>query len=132
MVGGPDICAVLVRACRNAGIRFLENMVVTDLIMEGGRCRGALGFNKRTGEDCGLRSRAVLLATGGAGAAYQQNDNAPGATGDGYLLALEAGLELMDMEFVQFYPLTYASDLNTEFIFFIPEFMVLFLVLLVC
>lgn len=110
MVGGPDICAVLVRACRNAGIRFLGSMVVTDLIMEGGRCRGAFGFNKRTGENYGLRSGAVLLATGGAGAAYQQNDNAPGATGDGYLLALEAGLELMDMEFVQFYPMAYAGS----------------------
>lgn len=110
LVGGPDICAVLVRACRTAGIPFLENMVVTDLIMEEGRCRGALGFNKRTGESYGLRSGAVLLATGGAGAAYHRNDNAPGATGDGYLLALEAGLELMDMEFVQFYPLAYAGS----------------------
>ena len=110
MVGGPDICAVLVRACRKAGVQFLENMVVTDLIIHAGRCGGAVGFNKRTGERYGMRSGAVLLATGGAGAAYQQNDNAPGATGDGYLLALEAGLELMDMEFVQFYPLVYAGS----------------------
>ena len=110
MVGGPGIIAVLVRACRKAGVRFLENMVVTDLIIHAGRCGGAVGFNKRTGERYGLRSGAVLLATGGAGAAYLQNDNAPGATGDGYLLALEAGLELMDMEFVQFYPLVYAGS----------------------
>lgn len=110
MVGGPDICAVLVRACRKAGVRFLENIVVTDLIIHAGRCGGAVGFNKRTGKRYGLRSGAVLLATGGAGAAYQQNDNAPGATGDGYRLALEAGLELMDMEFVQFYPLAYAGS----------------------
>jgi fumarate reductase (CoM/CoB) subunit A len=110
MVGGPDICAVLIRACRNERIRFLEHMVVTDLITEAGRCRGALGFNKRTGERFGLRSGAVILATGGAGAAYQQNDNAPGANGDGYLLALEAGLELKDMEFVQFYPMAYAGS----------------------
>jgi fumarate reductase (CoM/CoB) subunit A len=110
MVGGPDICAVLVRACRKAGVRFLENLVVTDLIIHAGRCGGAVGFNKRTGDRYGLKSGAVLLATGGAGAVYQQNDNAPGATGDGYLLALEAGLELMDMEFVQFYPLVYAGS----------------------
>jgi fumarate reductase (CoM/CoB) subunit A len=110
MVGGPDISAVLVRACRKAGIRFLENMVLTDLIIHSGRCRGALGFNKRTGERYGLKSGAVILATGGAGASYRQNDNAPGATGDGYLLALEAGLELVDMEFVQFYPMAYAGS----------------------
>ena len=109
-LGGPGISAVLVRACRKVGVRFLENMVVTDLVIHGGRCWGAVGFNKRTGERYGLRSKAVLLATGGAGAVYQQNDNAPGATGDGYLLALEAGLELIDMEFVQFYPMVYAGS----------------------
>jgi L-aspartate oxidase len=44
MVGGPDICAVLVRACRKAGVRFLENVVVTDLIIHTGRCGGRSGL----------------------------------------------------------------------------------------
>ena len=39
-----------------------------------------------------------------------QNDNAPGLTGDGYVIGMEAGLELIDMEFVQFYPLVYAGS----------------------
>jgi len=110
LIGGPAISRILVAACCRKGIRFLENVVVSDLLVDDGRCRGALGFHKRSGGIYGLRSKAVILATGGGGAAYLQNDNAPGSTGDGYLLALEAGLELMDMEFVQFYPLAHAGS----------------------
>jgi succinate dehydrogenase/fumarate reductase flavoprotein subunit len=69
-----------------------------------------MAFQKHTGDWCGLRARAVILATGGAGALYARTDNAPGATGDGYALAIEGGLEVVDMEFVQFYPLVYAGS----------------------
>ena len=110
MAGGPNLSGVLVKACREAGADFLENVMITDLLTADGTCRGAVGFHKRTGEFYGFRSKAVLLATGGAGFIYAQNDNAPGTTGDGYALALEAGLELRDMEFVQFYPLIYAGS----------------------
>ncbi len=119
-IGGPDISKVLVTACRSEGIRFAENMVVTDLILDEGRCCGAIGFHKFSGEAYGLRSKAVVLATGGSGASFLQNDNAPGSTGDGYLLGLEAGLELMDMEFVQFYPLAHAGSGRGHMI--IPSF----------
>jgi len=110
MIGGPQLSSVLVRACREAGIGFLENVMVTDLVAEGGRCQGVLGFHKRSGEWYAVQSRSVILVTGGAGALYFQTDNAPGSTGDGYALGLEAGLELIDMEFVQFYPLVNAGS----------------------
>jgi len=110
LIGGPAISGILVAACRRKGIRFLENVMVSDLLVDDGGCRGGLGFHKRSGGIYGLRSKAVILATGGGGAAFLQNDNAPGSTGDGYRLALEAGLELMDMEFVQFYPLAHAGS----------------------
>jgi fumarate reductase (CoM/CoB) subunit A len=45
-----------------------------------------------------------VLATGGYAQIYLHNNNAPGLTGDGHVLAFEAGLGLRDMEFVQFYP----------------------------
>ena len=110
LIGGPNITALLVQACREAGVKFLENVMITDLILMDDACHGAVGFQKRTGEFFGLHAKAVLLATGGAGAIYAPNDNAPGTTGDGYILCLQAGLELMDMEFVQFYPLVYAGS----------------------
>ena len=80
-----------------------------------------MGFHKRTAEWYGFHSKAVILATGGAGAIYVQNDNAPGATGDGYALAFQAGLELVDMEFVQFYPLVYAGSGRSSMIL-LPSF----------
>jgi fumarate reductase (CoM/CoB) subunit A len=109
MAGGPNLSGVLVKACREAGVDFLENVMITDILVAESICQGAVGFHKRTGEFYGFRSGAVILATGGAGFIYAQNDNAPGTTGDGYALSLSAGLELRDMEFVQFYPLVYAG-----------------------
>ena len=109
LIGGPKITPPLVKACKDAGVVFLEGIMVTDLILDDHSCCGAIGFHKRTGNIFGFRSFAVLLATGGAGAIYAQNDNAPGITGDGYALALDAGLELVDMEFVQFYPMVRAK-----------------------
>ena len=108
-LGGPHLSSVLVNACRKAKIEFLEHIMVTDLLVDGDECRGAVGFNKQSGKIIGFRSNAVLLATGGAGAIYAHTDNAPGATGDGYALMMEAGLELIDMEFVQFYPHAYSG-----------------------
>jgi aspartate oxidase len=56
-----------------------------------------------------LFAPAVVLATGGAAALYRRHDNPKGMLGDGYVLALEAGAVLQDMEFVQFYPLALAE-----------------------
>jgi len=109
LLGGPNLSRVLVKACRETGVDLVENVMITDLLTDGSACLGAVGFHKRTGEFYAFRSGAVVLATGGAGFIYARNDNAPGTTGDGYALALEAGLELRDMEFVQFYPLVYAG-----------------------
>ena len=110
LIGGPVISQVLAEACRTSDIGIFENILITDLIVADNRCRGALGFQKRTGEWYAFCAKAVILATGGAGAIYARHDNAPGITGDGYALALKAGLELIDMEFVQFYPLVYAGS----------------------
>lgn len=107
LFGGPGINSVLLRACRGAGVKFLEGVIIADLLVHDQTCHGAIGFHKRNGTVYGFKSRAVLLATGGAGAIYAQHDNAPGMTGDGYALGMQAGLELIDMEFVQFYPLVH-------------------------
>jgi succinate dehydrogenase/fumarate reductase flavoprotein subunit len=109
IVGGQEVATTLARACKKAGVTLLEDFMVTDLIADGNACYGALGF-KKEGKVFGLRSGCVLVATGGAGSIYAQNDNAPGLTGDGLALGMRAGLELMDMEFVQFYPLGYVGS----------------------
>ncbi len=114
LTGGPEVTATLMRACRKAGVSFLERIMVTDLVINSEACIGAIGFHKRTGELYGFPAGAVVLVSGGAGAIYAQNDNAPGITGDGYALGMEAGLALIDMEFVQFFPLVYAGSGNVR------------------
>lgn len=116
LLGGPKVSALFVDACHQADVQILEGIVITDLIVADQACGGAAGFHKRTGRWYGFRSKAVILAPGGAGAIYSRNNNASGSTGDGYALALTAGMELMDMEFVQFYPLVYAGSGHTNMI----------------
>src|SRR5690606_23732288 len=66
--------------------------------------RGAVLLDPRTGTVTLVESKVVILATGGAGLFYTANGIPESTPGDGYALALDAGCELMDLEFVQFYP----------------------------
>ena len=61
-----------------------------------------------------VRSRSTILATGGLGALYEITTNPIGATGDGMVLAWEAGAGLADLEFVQFHPTVLAVGPGTQ------------------
>jgi succinate dehydrogenase/fumarate reductase flavoprotein subunit len=104
---------------KNSSIRPLPGLIIFDLIIEDGKALGAFGFFK-DGRSCMVQSKAVLLAAGGAGAIYRRNDNQRGILGDGYGLALRAGLSLLDLEFVQFYPFVMAEPRLHTFILFPP------------
>jgi succinate dehydrogenase/fumarate reductase flavoprotein subunit len=93
--------------------------VVFDLIVEEGEVRGAFGFLK-DGRPCLIQSKSVILTAGGAGAIYRRNDNQKSILGDGYALALRAGLPLLDIEFVQFYPFVLAEPRLSTFILLPP------------
>jgi succinate dehydrogenase/fumarate reductase flavoprotein subunit len=84
-------------------IKVLRNFYVTELVREE-RIKGLRGFDE-SGQEIFLPGSAVILATGGGGAVYLRNDNQKSTMGQGYALAVQAGLSLWDMEFVQFYPL---------------------------
>jgi len=109
----------LVERLKSSSIRLLPGWIIFDLVIEEGEVRGAFGFLK-DGRPCLIRSKAVILATGGAGAAYARNDNQRSILGDGYGLALRAGLPLFDLEFVQFYPLVLAEPRLSTFILLPP------------
>jgi succinate dehydrogenase/fumarate reductase flavoprotein subunit len=100
---GRDFVLPLREAALARGVRFLESTLVTDVVVRDGRVVGATAL-AADGTRVGIEARSVVLATGGYGQAYRNNDNAAGATGDGHAIALRAGAELTDMEFVQFYP----------------------------
>jgi fumarate reductase (CoM/CoB) subunit A len=86
------------------GVNVLEKAMVFDLPVEGNKCLGALVFKRDSGEIFAISAKAVVLATGGYAGLYVLNDNPPTITGDGLVLALKAGAELQDLEFVQFQP----------------------------
>ncbi len=94
---------------RSEGIEVFEDTLTVDLLVSQGRCRGALALDENTGElilFCGL---ATIVATGGIGALFKITTNPPVLTGDGMAMAYRAGGALMDMEFVQFHPTSFAK-----------------------
>ncbi len=74
------------------------------LIKDGDRVAGAFGYWRNTGKFVLFKAKAVVLATGGIGKAWKFTSNSWEYTGDGHSLAVWAGADLIDMEFVQFHP----------------------------
>jgi succinate dehydrogenase/fumarate reductase flavoprotein subunit len=109
----------LVERLKSSSIKVLPGLVIFDLVIEEGRVQGAFGFLK-DGKPCLIQSRAVMLSTGGAGAIYRRNDNQRSILGDGYALALRAGLPLFDLEFVQFYPFALGEPRLSSFLLYPP------------
>ncbi len=81
-----------------------ERVLVTRILVEGGRAAGVEALDCATGRTERIDAPTVILATGGAGKLYRFTTNPEPATGDGIALAYEAGAEIMDMEFIQFHP----------------------------
>jgi succinate dehydrogenase/fumarate reductase flavoprotein subunit len=109
----------LIERLKNSSANLLPGLVIFDLVVEGGEVRGAFGFLK-DGKPCMIQSKTVVLSTGGAGAIYRKNDNQRSILGDGYALALRAGLPLFDLEFVQFYPFTLGEPRLSSFLLYPP------------
>jgi succinate dehydrogenase / fumarate reductase flavoprotein subunit len=86
------------------GVTVHMEHTIVDLILGDGGVAGALGYDRKSGNFHAFAARAVILATGGIGRAFQVTSNSWEGTGDGHALAYRAGAELIDMEFVQFHP----------------------------
>jgi succinate dehydrogenase / fumarate reductase flavoprotein subunit len=87
-----------------AGIAVYMECTITHLLARPDRVKGAFGYWRTTGRPIVFPAKAIVLATGGIGRAYQVTSNSWEYSGDGQALAYLAGAELMDMEFVQFHP----------------------------
>jgi succinate dehydrogenase / fumarate reductase, flavoprotein subunit len=86
------------------GIDFHMETTILTLLKDGDRCVGAFAYDRERGRFRIFHAKAVVLATGGIGRAFQITSNSWEYTGDGHSLAYHAGAALMDMEFVQFHP----------------------------
>ena len=87
-----------------AGIKVYMECTITHLLSRPDRVKGAFGYWRTTGQTVLFPAKAIVLATGGIGRAYQVTSNSWEYSGDGQALAYLAGAELIDMEFVQFHP----------------------------
>ena len=103
---GPAVSKTL-RARLNATpeIRRFGDLHVTALAVRDGECVGAVALHVPTGRVVTIGAGATIVATGGLTRLYQRNSASANMGGDGYALALAAGAELIDMEFVQFFPI---------------------------
>src|SRR5947209_5975867 len=86
------------------GIDVHMEHTILSILKDGNRAVGAFGYDRERGRFKIFRAKAIVLATGGIGRAYKITSNSWESTGDGIVLAYEAGAELIDMEFVQFHP----------------------------
>ncbi len=103
---GPAVSRTL-RAQLNlsSGIRRIGELMIVDIALHDGAACGATALHLPSGETVTLAAKAVVIATGGLTGLYRRNSASSNMGGDGYALALRAGAELIDMEFVQFFPI---------------------------
>ncbi|MGB9734939.1 MAG: succinate dehydrogenase flavoprotein subunit [bacterium] len=85
-------------------VKYYPEFFVTKLIIENNTSKGVVAVELRTGTVHVFASKAVMIATGGAGRIYKITSNAHESTGDGLTLVYREGLPLMDLEFTQFHP----------------------------
>jgi fumarate reductase (CoM/CoB) subunit A len=105
---GEEILRCLLAKAREAGVQFMGGVTIRRILMREGSV-AALAYSSVRGVWLAFMAQALILATGGAGALYLRHDNPQRMLGEGFMLALEAGATLQDMEFVQFYPLGLAE-----------------------
>jgi len=111
-VTGREIEETLLRELgRQSHVELLENHMAVDLITAAklgfateDRCLGVYVLDEKTGDVETIRSNRIVLATGGCGKVYLYTTNPDVATGDGVAMAWRAGVEIANMEFIQFHP----------------------------
>ena len=85
-------------------IKVFAELTITEIIKENGKVAGVYGYWRENGEEVLFEAPAVIIATGGVGKTFKITSNSWEGTGDGHALALKAGANLVDMEFLQFHP----------------------------
>jgi succinate dehydrogenase / fumarate reductase, flavoprotein subunit len=103
---GPAVSKTLrTQMARKDNIRKVGDLCVVDLVVSDGEVTGAVAYHLASGAPVTITAKATVLATGGLTRLYRRNSASTNMGGDGYALALRAGCSLIDMEFVQFFPI---------------------------
>jgi succinate dehydrogenase/fumarate reductase flavoprotein subunit len=90
-------------------VRRVSNVAVLEVCVAEGRARGVVALDLSAGSLVTIAARAVVLAAGGLTKIFRRNSASTNMGGEAYWLALDAGAELVDMEFVQFFPIAHLA-----------------------
>ena len=102
---GPAIMKALNKALKDLGIDVIKNHLAINLLVNDNKITGVTFLDEKSNELTVIQAKAVIVATGGYAGLYKgHTTNVNDATGDGVAMGLRAGLEGMDMEFIQFHP----------------------------
>ena len=103
---GPAVSKTLRTVVTRAKtIRKAGDLLIVDLVRVDDEVAGAVALHLPTGAPVTIAAKATIVATGGLTRLYRRNSASANMGGDGYALALRAGAPLIDMEFVQFFPI---------------------------
>jgi succinate dehydrogenase / fumarate reductase flavoprotein subunit len=85
-------------------VKIYSEWYMLSLVIEDNRCHGIVVMDIDSGEIEVIKTKAVMLGTGGYGRIFQTTTNAFASTGDGAIMSYRAGIPLEDTEFMQFHP----------------------------
>lgn len=103
---GPAVARALRgEVAQRDGITRASGLAVLEVVVRDGRVAGAIAVDVESGETVLVEAGAVILAAGGLTRLYRRNSASVNMAGESYAMALRAGAELVDMEFVQFFPI---------------------------
>ena len=101
---GLEMIRTLQEKILSTAAKVYMETTITKLFKKDGRVVGALAYTRESGKFIHFKAKAVVMATGGWGRIYKVTSNSWEGTGDGVILAYNVGVELVDMEMVQFHP----------------------------
>lgn len=101
---GHTILHTLYQQALARNIKFFTEHAVIDLLIENGRCFGAIAIDLLSGKILVIKAKVTIIATGGYSQIYRNTTSSTSSCGDGSALIARAGLALQDMEFAQFHP----------------------------
>ena len=103
---GPAVARALRgEVAQRVGIRRASGLAVIQIVVQDGKAVGAVAIDVESGETVLIEAPTIILAAGGLTKLYKRNSASINMGGEAYAMALRAGAELIDMEFVQFFPI---------------------------
>lgn len=99
---GLPVTGLIAARAEQAGAEFMFGQVAARVLIAEGQVAGLAALDLETRETTLFQAPVVIIATGGGAGMYARNDSPPGNTGDGIVLAYEAGADLVDLECITF------------------------------